>query len=111
MRLKLADRWEVYRKKLDVTGRWASPIATADGRIYFTMAGKSVVIQSGPTFKTLAVNDLGDPSHALPAFSNGRVFLKGEYDRRGWMMNFAWDPVGKVCYVARMGQAAWKYEY
>ena len=74
---KLADGSEVYRKRLDVTSRWASPIATADGRIYFATAGKSVVIQAGPTFKTLAVNDLGDASHASPAFSNGRIFLKG----------------------------------
>jgi len=37
--------------------------------------------------------------------------LKGEYNSRGWFMNFAWDPVGKACYVSQMGQAAWKYEY
>ena len=74
---KLADGSEVYRKRLDVTSRWASPIATADGRVYFATAGKSVVIQAGPTFKVLAVNDLGDASNASPAVANGRIFLKG----------------------------------
>ena len=37
--------------------------------------------------------------------------LKGEFNNRGWMMNFAWDPIGKACYVARMGQPACKCAY
>jgi photosystem II stability/assembly factor-like uncharacterized protein len=37
--------------------------------------------------------------------------LKGEFNPRGWMMNFAWDPVGKVCYVARMSQPAFRCAY
>jgi photosystem II stability/assembly factor-like uncharacterized protein len=34
-----------------------------------------------------------------------------DYNTRGWFLNFAWDPLGKVCYVARMGQPAYKCEY
>ena len=56
---------------------WASPIADGDGRIYFASGGKSTVIQAGPTVEILAVNDLGDPNHASPAVSNGRLFIAG----------------------------------
>ena len=34
-----------------------------------------------------------------------------EFNTRGWFLNCAWDPLGKVCYVARMGQPAYKWEY
>jgi len=37
--------------------------------------------------------------------------VKGEFNTRGWFLNFAWDPVGKVCYVARMGQPTCKCDY
>jgi hypothetical protein len=37
--------------------------------------------------------------------------VKGEFNPRGWFLNFAWDPIGKVCYVARMGQPTCKCEY
>ena len=55
----------------------ASPIATADGRIYLASAGKSLVIRSGPKFEVLANNDLGESSPASPAVANGRIYLKG----------------------------------
>jgi outer membrane protein assembly factor BamB len=57
----------------------ASPIATADGRIYFASSAKSYVIQAGPTYTELAVNDLHDsPGYTTPAVSNGRIFIKGK---------------------------------
>ena len=37
--------------------------------------------------------------------------LKGEFNTHGWMMNFAWDPLGRACYVARMSQPTCKCEY
>jgi outer membrane protein assembly factor BamB len=57
----------------------ASPIATADGRIYFASAGKSYVIRADPKLEILATNDLndGDP-YTTPAVSNGRIFIKGK---------------------------------
>jgi len=179
----LSDGKEVYSEKLEgISTTWASPVADAQGRIYFASAGKSYVIQSGSKFKVLGVNDLGDGNHPTPAIAGGKIFmvgmknvycigkksstlaaakapaskapqgkwvcisdgvlaelaksgvktafqetsdggktwqrvaphppgLKGEYNKRGWFLNFAWDPVGKVCYAARMGQPAWKCEY
>lgn len=74
---KLADGAQVYAERITVTSTAASPIATPEGRIYFASAGKSCVIQAGPKFEVLATNDLGDASHASPAVSDGRLYLKG----------------------------------
>jgi outer membrane protein assembly factor BamB len=75
---KLATGEEVYKERLPgITSTAASPIATADGRIYFASAGKSYVVQAGPKFKVLACNDLGDPCHASPAVADGTLLLKG----------------------------------
>jgi outer membrane protein assembly factor BamB len=72
------DGREIYVKRLDrLTSTWASPVADAAGRLYFATAGVSYVIQSGPDFKVLAMNDLGDPNHASPAVSRGRLYLVG----------------------------------
>ncbi len=38
------------------------------------------------------------------------MFVK-EFNFRGWFLNFAWDPRGRGCYVARMGHPAWRYDY
>ncbi len=48
-----------------------------DGRLYFANGGKSYVVQSGPEFRILAVNDLGDANHPSPAAAQGRLFLVG----------------------------------
>jgi outer membrane protein assembly factor BamB len=55
----------------------SSPFATPDGRIYFASAGKSYVLKAGPKLEVLATNDLGDPSEASPAVSDGKIVLKG----------------------------------
>jgi len=69
----------VYSERLKgISSPWASPIADANGRIYFANAGKSYVIQAGEEFKVLAVNDLGDGSHPSPAVAEGRMFLVGK---------------------------------
>ena len=54
------------------------PITTPDGRLYFASAGKTFVVQSGPTFKLLATNDLGEPTSSSAAASNGCLYLKGQ---------------------------------
>ena len=75
---KLTTGEEVYKERLPgITSTAASPIATPEGRIYFASAGKSYVLQSGPEFKVLSSNDLGDPCHASPAVSEGMIILKG----------------------------------
>jgi outer membrane protein assembly factor BamB len=55
----------------------ASPVLTADGRLYFVSGGKSIVLPVGPTFEPLATNDLGDGGAASPAVAHGRLYLKG----------------------------------
>ena len=76
---QLADGKQVYAERLNgLSSTWASPIADAKGRLYFASAGKSLVIQSGPKFKVLAENDMGDPNHASPALAAGRIYLVGE---------------------------------
>ncbi len=74
----LADGKEVYAKRLDSVSTASSPITTPDGRLYFASAGKTFVVQSGPTFKLLATNDLGEPSSSSAAAAGGRMFLKGQ---------------------------------
>jgi outer membrane protein assembly factor BamB len=68
---------ETDKQRLAVGSPWASPVADADGRIYFASGGKSVVIRAGPQVEILAHNDLGDPHHASPAISNGRIYISG----------------------------------
>jgi outer membrane protein assembly factor BamB len=55
----------------------ASPVLTADGRLYFASGGKSIVLPVGPKFEPLAINDLGDGGAASPAVAHGRLYLKG----------------------------------
>jgi len=55
----------------------ASPVLTADGRLYFATGGKSIVIPVGPKFEPLATNDLGDGGAASPAVARGRLYIKG----------------------------------
>jgi outer membrane protein assembly factor BamB len=74
----VSDGQETDKQRLDKLGSsWASPIADGDGRLYFASGGKSYVVQAGAQIKVLAVNDLGDPNHASPAVSNGRLYIVG----------------------------------
>jgi outer membrane protein assembly factor BamB len=68
----------VYEERLQNISPSTSPIATADGRIYFASSGRSYVLKAGPKFELLAKNDLGerDP-FTTPAVSGGRLFIKG----------------------------------
>jgi outer membrane protein assembly factor BamB len=76
---EVATGKQVYAERLDgISSTWASPIADGAGRVYFATAGKSYVIQSGPEFRVLAVNDLGDGNHPSPAVAHGRLFLVGQ---------------------------------
>ncbi len=75
---ELATGKLVYAERLEgLSTTWASPIADPAGRLFFANAGKSYVIQAGPEFRVLAVNDLGDGNHASPAVGQGRLFLVG----------------------------------
>lgn len=76
--VELAGGKELYATRLNGVSNAASPIATPEGRIYFASAGKTFVVQSGPTFELLATNDLGEPTSASGAASQERLFLKGQ---------------------------------
>ena len=67
-----------YAERLEgISSTWASPVADPHGRIYFANAGKSYVIQAGPEYRLLAINDLADGNHASAAVSGGSMFLVG----------------------------------
>src|SRR5262249_10574974 len=68
---------EVYAERLEGVSTSASPVATADGRLYFASAGKSHIVRAGPKFELLATNDLGEPGPASAAVAGGRIYLKG----------------------------------
>ncbi len=75
---EMATGKEMYSQRLaDISTAWASPIADPKGRLFFANAGKSHVIQAGPEYRLLAVNDLGDGNHPSPAVADGRLFLVG----------------------------------
>lgn len=70
-----------YEQRLEkITTTWASPVADPSGRLFFASAGTSYVIQAGPTFKLIAVNELPDSNHASPAVAAGRFYLEGTKD-------------------------------
>ncbi len=74
----LATGKRLYSEKLQgISTTWASPVADPKGRLFLASSGKSFVVQTGPDFKILAVNDLGDPSHPSPAVADGKMFLVG----------------------------------
>ena len=75
---RIANGEELFKERLPGADPAVSPIVTADDRIYFASAGKTVVIQAGPQLKILAESDLGDPSTATAAVADGRIFLKGK---------------------------------
>ncbi|HET6251010.1 MAG TPA: PQQ-binding-like beta-propeller repeat protein [Tepidisphaeraceae bacterium] len=68
----------VYSHRLEgLTTTWASPIVDPEGRLFCASAGKSYIIQTGPEFKVLGTNDLGDANHPSPAVAQGKIFLVG----------------------------------
>src|SRR5262249_20779928 len=55
---------------------WGS-LLLADGRLYVTgLEGVTFVLAAGPRFKVLAKNDLGEPTYAALAVSDGGLFLR-----------------------------------
>ncbi len=54
-----------------------SPICV-DGKLYcVSEAGEVIVLAASPEFKELGRTSLGEGSHATPAVSNGRMFIRG----------------------------------
>jgi len=58
-------------------GRFFGSPVCVDGKLYgITVDGDVVVLKAGPAYELLAVNLLGEKSHATPAVANGRMFLR-----------------------------------
>lgn len=74
---QLEDKKEVYNLRLPGVSTAASPVTTADGRIYLASAGRSYVLKAGPGHEILATNDLNDTCPASPACAGGCLYLKG----------------------------------
>jgi len=75
---RVSDGARVLSERLEGMSTYASPIVSADGRIYFASAGKSYVLKVGETLEKLAVNDLGEDNRSSAAVSNGRIFIRGD---------------------------------
>jgi len=75
---KLSTGELAFSERLPGVSTWASPFATADGRIYFASAGKSYVLKTGDKLDVLAVNEIGEENRASAAVSDGKIFLRGD---------------------------------
>jgi outer membrane protein assembly factor BamB len=76
---KLDTGEEMYAERLEGITNLASPVATADGRIYFATSGRSYIIKAGPKLEVLAKNDLGGGhgnNGPSPAVANGRIYVR-----------------------------------
>jgi outer membrane protein assembly factor BamB len=63
----------------DVGGRYSASPVYAEGRIYVTDEdGKTLVLQSGKTFKKLGENTLPEKTYASLAMSGPALFLRTE---------------------------------
>ena len=77
--MEVSSGKQVYSERLEgISTTWASPIANSDGRLFFANAGRSYVVQGGPEFRVLAVNDLDDGNHPSAAVAGGKLFLLGK---------------------------------
>ena len=68
---------ELFRERVERLEAAVSPIATADGLIYFASGGKSCVLKADRKLDIVSVNDLDDPSKAAAAIAGNRLYIKG----------------------------------
>ena len=91
------DRGKTWVHSADVAGAAWGPYFGKDAKHFVVINRKGFreTPDAGKTWKVIAPYP---PS------------VKREFNRRGWFLNFAWDPIGRVCYVSRMGQGTWKFQ-
>ena len=59
-------------------GDYSSSPVCIDGKIYCSSrSGEFTVIKASPKYQLLGRSQLGEATHATPAVSNGRMFLRG----------------------------------
>jgi len=68
---------EVFSERLEKVHNWASPIATADGLVYYASGGTSYVLRAGPKLEVVAKNELEDQGGGSPAVAGGRIYVRG----------------------------------
>jgi hypothetical protein len=70
-----------FEQRLQKITPSASPIVSADGRIYFVCPKRTFVIKASNSYELLATNDLetdgGAQDYTTPAVSDGRFYFKG----------------------------------
>jgi outer membrane protein assembly factor BamB len=60
-------------------GRQHASLVSADGVVYFLNdLGVCRVVRASNKFELVATNELGEPTYASPALSNGQLFIRGE---------------------------------
>jgi outer membrane protein assembly factor BamB len=74
---KMSTGEQVAEERMQGVPTTPSPFATADGRIYFATAGRSIVINGGAKIEVLATNELNEDNGSSAAVSGGRIYLKG----------------------------------
>jgi len=55
---------------------FGSPVCVGEKLYAITTDGNVVVLRAGPKYELLAVNVLGEKSHATPAIADGRMYLR-----------------------------------
>lgn len=75
---KLSTGELLFDERLEGVSFLASPIATADGRLYLASAAKSYVLKVGPKLEILATNTIqnGGDDGPSAAVAHGRLFVK-----------------------------------
>ena len=75
----LKDGTLVHEIKAQRVTPSASPIATADGRIYWASPGRTYVLKASSKLEVLATNDLDDGAdYTSAAIAEGRIYIKGK---------------------------------
>ena len=68
--------WKVDRTKDAIEPYFASPVA-ADGKVFLVSeGGKVTVVNAGPQWEILAVNDLKEDSQSTPALAFGHIYVR-----------------------------------
>lgn len=70
----------VYGPERATPGTYSASPVLADGRIYvISEDGVTTVIEAGPKFEILAVNDLGDYTLSSPVIADGQIFIRTDF--------------------------------
>ena len=68
-----------WQKRLPAGGDYYASILAADGKLYtLSEEGKACVLEAGPNFNLLSVNDMNERCMATPAISNGQIFIRSD---------------------------------